>query len=591
MNHQVNAFADLHVAFGETSAPGHRRLGNPWTRVAEAIDPLWLGTATSVMAAPVQQVAGPGWTVWAVGDVFSYRGDERTPLATFVADLADDRAAPALLDAHAAVFGWHEASRRLHVWTDRMGTLHVYLGGAPGRVAVGTCLAAVAEAARPALDWVGITGFCGFGFYPADRTMYEDVRILRPATCTVFDVTGAVISQSRYWDWSFDPVTGRSDDDLVDEFADIWGRTIKVQLGEQDVVVPISGGLDSRTVLAAAAPVGSSPGDGVRAFTYGYTPSSPEIRIARRVARARGLSAEEFVVAPYLLDRIVEVAEAVEGFQSVSMSRQAGISGPLAGMGQRVVGGHWGDVWFDRAGAPGSGDLVDAAYRKFAKRGRAWLLDHLCAPHLGGEDPEAILRALLAEELARLPDLGDRDVTLTALKTEQWSFRWTLASVRAYQLGLPTLLPFYANEVVDYFLRVPPSQLEGRRLQIAYLRRHHPDLAAITWQDTDQSLFTRPWEPAAALARRAGRKALRVASRRPAIQRNWEVQYLAGAGPARMRELLAEGGLVELGLLTPTDVAALCEGFRVTPDAGSGYTVDALVTLGCLAPPAWPARR
>ena len=96
---------------------------------------------------------------------------------------------------------------------------------------------------------------------------------------------------------------------------------------------------------------------------------------------------------------------------------------------------------------------------------------------LGGQDPDHVLRGLLSDELARLPDLGDADFTLKALKTEQWSFRWTLASIRAYQLGLPTLMPFYADEVVDFFLRVPTDRLPGRRLQTAYLRRHHPDLA------------------------------------------------------------------------------------------------------------------
>ena len=51
------------------------------------------------------------------------------------------------------------------------------------------------------------------------------------------------------------------------------------------------------------------------------------------------------------------------------------------------------------------------------------------------------------------------------------------------------------------------------------LRRHHPDLAAITWQDTGMSLYERRWEPAVALGRRAVAKAVRVALRRKAIER------------------------------------------------------------------------
>lgn len=74
---------------------------------------------------------------------------------------------------------------------------------------------------------------------------------------------------------------------------------------------------------------------------------------------------------------------------------------------------------------------------------------------------------------------------LKALKTEQWSFRWTLAGTHACRLAQPALLPFYGNDVVDFFLRVPSERLADRRLQTAYLKRHHPDLARVIWQDAE----------------------------------------------------------------------------------------------------------
>lgn len=580
----MNGFSDVHAAFGAAGPPDRRRLGNPWERVAPGAGPVWIGTATSTRGVAILPAEAPGWRLWASGDVFSYRSELVDPLAGFAADLAVGRSDPALLDAHAVVFGWEEAPRRLHVWTDRMGTVHTYVGGHPGRVSVGTFLGAVAEGSSGELDWVGITGFCGFGFYPADRTMYDDVRILRPATWTVFDEHGSLVSDRRYWDWRYAPEVDRTDDDLLDEFHDIWTRTVRTQLGDHDVVVPISGGLDSRTVFATAVPPGTQASDPrVRAFTYGFSRTSPEILISQRVAAARGLHADEFVVEPYLLDRLDDVTDAVEGFQSLSYSRQAGVSGPLAAMGDRVVGGHWGDVWFDTAGGAAGGShgsgLVEAAHGKFARPGRAWLLDHLCTPNLGGQDPDHVLRGLLSDELARLPDLGDADLTLKALKTEQWSFRWTLASIRAYQLGLPTLMPFYANEVVDFFLRVPTDRLSGRRLQTAYLRRHHPDLARITWQDTDMSLFERLWEPGAALARRAVRKAIRTARRQTVLERNWEVQYLMGDGPGRLRDLLLDPGSPAAKLAGEGPVKALLQQFLSRPEAGNGYTVDMLATI------------
>lgn len=591
----MNGFSDVHVSFAPGPASIRTRLGNRWSTVAAPPPGVWIGTANGEAGASLlHTAAAPGWRLWAVGDLHAYRGEPTDVAGRLVADLARGCAEPDLLRAHAVVFAWEDAPRRLHVLVDRMGTVHAYAGGAPGRRSVGTCFATVAEGSTQRPDWVGLTGFCGFGFYPGDRTPWTDVAILRPATWTVFDEHGDVVSSRRTWDWWFDPDPVRGDDDLLDEFHEIWSRTVRSQIGERRVVVPLSGGLDSRTVFAAAVPagVGGVGGDParVRTLTYGYAPDSAEIGISQRVARARGHRATDLVVEPYLFDRLPEVVGAVEGFQSLCFSRQAGVSEVLANLGEAVVGGHWGDVWFDTAGAfapgggPVPGDPVERAHAKFAKRGRGWLLEHLCAPNLDGADPEAVLRDLLRDELARLPDLGDPDLSLKALKTEQWSFRWTLASVRAYQLALPTVLPFYADDVVDFFLRVPTDRLPGRRLQTAYLRRHHPDLARITRQDTGMSLFERPWEPSVALLRRVAAKGVRSLRRRTVIERNWEVQYGSPESRARLTGLVvgAPGPLLAAGTGA---LPGLLDRFARQPDPATGYTVDVVATLAAIGHP------
>ena len=69
--------------------------------------------------------------------------------------------------------------------------MHAYFAASQGRVAIGTSFRAVASAASARkLDWIGLTGFFGFGFLPDDRTFYDDVRILLPATHYVFGSRG-----------------------------------------------------------------------------------------------------------------------------------------------------------------------------------------------------------------------------------------------------------------------------------------------------------------------------------------------------------------------------------------------------------------
>lgn len=588
---ELNGFVDLHVVFGDSAPPARSRLGNRWRTLATHPQ-MWVGAATSAGGPDITTATATGWTLWASGPVFSYRGQPDRPLERFAEDLATGRADAAVIDSHAVIVGLASSSSELSVWVNRMGTVHAYRGGRAGRAAIGTFMPAVAERSKRALDWVGITGFFGFGFYPGDRTMFDDVQILRPATRTVFDPTGAIVCSKRYWDWWFDPDYHATDDDLADEFHEVWTRTLDRQMAGTRSVIPVSGGLDSRTVFAAAVPSYGRAKHPVRTMTYGYSVRSPEMSISQRVAQARGQQAVELVVEPYLLDRLAEVADAVEGFQGLAYSRQASASATLEGLGNHVVGGHWGDVWFDSASPTthlGSDELVSSAFSKFAKPGRGWALKHLCGPHIQ-EAPESVLRQVLSEEAVRVPDLGDQDMRLKALKTDQWSFRWTLASLRAYHLAVPTLVPFYDNDVIDFFLRVPSARLPGRRLQIAYLRRHHPDLAAITWQQTGMSLSRHWWEPGVAITRRAAAKIGRTVRRAPAIERNWELQYLGCNSPTRLRETLLADDAPIATLITKGALAQFITTTLASPDANNGSALDSLLTLNiALAAPPAPA--
>src|SRR5260221_5833598 len=102
---------------------------------------------------------------------------------------------------------------------------------------------------------------------------------------------------------------------------------MKELLAEGRLAIPISGGLDSRSSVAAIT--GPSPSDRLWSYSYGYSDDSVETRISREVAQARGLPFEAFTIRPYLFDRLEEVMAAVEGFQDVTQCRQAFVANEL----------------------------------------------------------------------------------------------------------------------------------------------------------------------------------------------------------------------------------------------------------------------
>lgn len=463
------------------------------------------------------------------------------------------------------------------VWTNPAGSMHIYrLDGPYGR-AIGTRTARLYPKSARRLDWEGLAGFFALGFFPADRTHYTDVRILRPGSVYEFDSDGRLVRQEKYWRWRHEPDRKRSEADTIAEFGAILREVLAEQTRDGRVALPLSGGLDSRTV-AACLPAGAKP----VSYSYGYTPDSIEIRIARQVAEAAGLEFHSHVIRPYLFDKLDLVAEATECFQDLTQARQADIAGWLREAADFVLAAHWGDVFCDDMGFPkASGteeEVLEHSLKKMLKKGRRWLLDEIVRPQLQG-DPEEAVREMLRQELRRVDGIEDPDFRVKVLKTEQWAFRWTLASLRMFQVAAFPRIAFLDPRVMRFFCTVPTEMVRGRRLQIEYLKRHAPAFARIPWQPYEANLFRYRHSHWWMTPVRAWRKLRRAVTGEKPIQRNWEVQFFSPGQYERVEAILLRRGAPLHDFVSPAKVRGLLETFRAAPDGANGYTVSMLLTF------------
>lgn len=512
-----------------------------------------------------------------LGEAQRYRdaAGARASLETFAREDGQVSGHPEKLCGRCAVI--HRAGGGVRVWTDLAGSLHLYHRDGEGGGALGTKFAELAGESERKLDWEGLAGFFGLGFFPGDRTFYRDIRILRPASVCEFDGEGRKIREERYWQWFHRPDGRRSEADTIAEFGAVLREVLKDQTREGPVALPLSGGLDSRTV-AACLP------DGVKPFSYGYgyTEDSIEIRIARQVAEAAGLRFRGHVIRPYLFDRLDLVAGATECFQDITQARQADVADWLGDEADFVLAAHWGDVFCDDMGFPrpegSEEEVLDHSLKKMQKKGRRWLLEELVRPYLGG-DPEEAIREMMRAELRRIPPFDDPDFRVKVFKTEQWAFRWTLASLRMYEAAAFPRIPFLDPRMVEFFCTVPTQMVRGRRLQIEYLKRHAPRFARIEWQPYEASLYAYRWSPLWMKPVRAWRKLKRAVRGEKPIQRNWEVQFFSPGQWERLEGILLRKGSALQELVAAEKVQALLEGFREKPDGANGYTVSMLLTF------------
>lgn len=584
----TSTVGDWLLTFGiENPAGPTRSSTGVW--VAEAQGATWRlsrsAPGESWSGMPMTAVAAPGWSAWLFGELYATADP-----VEIIADVVEGRSSPTILNGHFLLLAQDRQTGEWHIWTNRYATLHAYVATNGPRVAIGSFMPAVAGGVgRDGLDWEGLTSFFGFGFFMGDRTHFQGVRILRPATHYRFDGDGRALGEARYWHWQHMPDRARSYDETVDEFAALFGDVMSGLTADGRIAVPVSGGLDSRSTVAT---LGRQPGkisptdEGLWAYSYGYGDDSIETRIAGELAARRGLRFDAFTIRPYLFDRITPVIGAVEGFQDMTQARQAFIGRELRANADAVIAAHWGDVYLGDMGLaatpPGalSGEAIrEHALHKMRKPG-GWLIDMVCRPHLGKVEPEELLHSFVAEGMDGLEDIADADFRVKAFKTEQWSARWTTASLRMYQAAVWPRLPFYDTRLGDFFATVPTEFVAGRRLQIDYLKRFAPDLAAVPWQESGSSLFKVGQPDPMAVVRRGFNKGRRILTGRRVIESNWEVQFLNESGRHGLEQWLLRRGLRLHEFVAPPRIEALLTAFQSAPRVDKrSYTVSMLLTF------------
>jgi len=547
------------------------------------------------------QEPGPGWKgspchhfqfgkldIFLIGEIF---GLPQRPgiLDEYLINFVTGSKQAVDLNGHCILLAWDGESRQWHVWTNRFGTSHLYYADSGRKRSLGSFFPALAEqASNKQLDWENLAGFFNFGFFPDDSTYYTDVKVLKPATETVFDEWGRLVRQQRYWSWNYLPDQTRSYEDTLSEFSDTFKTIIKEQVQSGRVSLPISGGLDSRTIAAVVPNTQDHVAnqDPLWAFSYGYTGSSVECEIARQVAEECGFYFDTYTVQPYLFDQMNLVMASLEGFNDITMCRQASRIDEISIHSDYLLGGHLGDLVLDDAGLsekePGNlfmDDLNQYALHKIQKKGRDWFNKNLLQPLFKDQPIENLLKQKIQETLEPLKKINDYDFLIKAFKIEQYCFRFTATGFRMYQPAAFPRLPFYDTRLIDFVSTIPSKYLAGRRLQIDYLKRFAPDLAKIPWQTFDANLYHFQHFNTWLLPKRALKKAWRLLTNQKVIQRNWEVQFLNPQGRAGLQRWLLQDGLKLHDLLKVGDVRALLEDLYREPTAGRGYAVSMLLTF------------
>ncbi|MGV6828232.1 MAG: asparagine synthase-related protein [Flavobacteriales bacterium] len=398
------------------------------------------------------------------------------------------------------------------------------------------------------LNKKAICVFAAIGFFLDKDSYWEDEIALPPASTHRFDARGFYLDSKPYFKWHYSP-RDISFDQTIKEFTQLFHTIIQEQVGNKKVILPLSGGLDSRTQAVALKVLGKK----VHSYSYDFIGGYPETKIAKQIARTCGFSFSEFhITKGYLWNCIVELATINKCYSDFTHPRQMAIINEFDAMGDVFSLGHWGDVLFDHMTLEPLSQEKELAYvlKSIVKKGgmelatilwKEWNLEGTFKNYLENRVVKLLSKINIKNSSARI----------RAFKSRFWAPRWTSVNLSVFQEKKPITLPYYDNRMCEFICTVPEQYLANRKLQIAYIKQQNPELAKITWQSQKPyHLYNfhknkMPHNLTYRLFDKLQRELKEVIGK-PYIQRNWELQFLGKENKKQLESYLFGSDLEKL---------------------------------------------
>jgi len=429
------------------------------------------------------------------------------------------------------------------------------------------------------LDLPAICVFAATGFFLDQDTYWQNEKMFKPATDYQMDTNGHVVGESDYFSWYYEP-RNITLDQAVDEFTELFEKIVNEQIGSKPAILPLSGGLDSRSQAVALKQLDKD----VVSYSYSFEGGFRESGIGREIAEKCGFRFDEMSIPPsYLWKNIDELADMLDGRSEFTHPRQMAVLEEFKKYQGAFSLGHWGDVLFDRGLKPELEhmELTALMKKKVVKKGGMELAERLWAAwDLDGSFQEYLTERLAT--LAKAIKIKNTSARTRAFKSLYWAPRWTSVNLAVFQAAHPITLPYYDNRMCEFICTVPEEFLADRKIQIEYIKRRNPEVAKIMWQDhrpynlTDYHLNKSPRNiPYRAINK--GKRVLNKMMGKKYIMRNWELQFLGDDNREELKKRLLDKEFVDW---IPKEISSdFMQKFFVEDGVRYSHSVSTLLTL------------
>jgi rhodanese-related sulfurtransferase len=429
------------------------------------------------------------------------------------------------------------------------------------------------------IDKKALCIYMASGFFLGDDSFYKDEQVLQPGMNYELDEEKHIINASHYFQWHHSP-RNISFQTALDEFTDLFEQIVKEQTSGKRVLLPLSGGLDSRSQAAALKHMNAE----VHSYSYSFAGGFKEHKLSEQVADVCDFKFDPFIIPPSYLWNSIQELSAINGcYSEFTHPRQMAVLNDLKQMEGEFSLGHCGDLFFSRGIAVQDEDkpYLDLLNKKIIKKGGLEIANQLWKAWGLEGDFEDYLKSRLQDLLNKIK-IEHKGSKIRAFKSLYSVPRWTSINLAVFEEAHPIHLPYSDSRMCEFVCGIPEEYLADRKLQIAYIKKRNPKLAKIMWQDQkpynlynyhkNKSPQNLPYRVKDKLRREINSK-----FGKKNIQRNWELQFLGKENDKNLRSYLYRQDFIDF--VGKGIIDSIYDNFKRKDPVFYSHAVSMLLTL------------
>jgi len=391
------------------------------------------------------------------------------------------------LDAYNGSFvvaWWDEKAQRLVVANDKIGQRLLFFGGQNGMLAFSSLLARVMASGcvSPAIDLEGFADLIHFEHVIGHRTLFEHVQILPPAS--VLTCENAQVSIKRYWRIDEIEASEKYDARCLEHLTEVFKGAMRRALRtDMDVAIDLTGGLDSRCMLAAAVAAD------LPVVTHtGGQPDSTDVVLARQAAAMVGT---KHIFEPVGPEKVAEwltpmvlyqggIVNTLHSHPCQHFEIELPFDAVLQGIGINYMRGLWGtSADFKKVTCRTAAENL-LKHKMSSSVARMVNLEKLWSPRfkkLGLQIPDAHVRSLFSEYSSENGFFG----ILDAISLQERTRKFLNKGIMIVRGAREVYYPYLDHELLEALARLPADVRAKSRIQIDMIKRFAPELLSIRY--------------------------------------------------------------------------------------------------------------